>query len=149
VSGVILVTGEALIDMVPTSEAVDALAAHAGGGPFNAARTIGRLERPVTYLGRMSRDRFGKRMEAMLSEDGVRLDALVHTDDPTTLALADVDAQGVARYRFYTEGTSAAGLTPQEALAARPDEVEIVHAGTLALVLEPAASAVEAVFERV
>ena len=146
--GVILVAGEALIDLVPSSAAIDGLAAHPGGGPFNAARTIGRLERPVAYLGRLSRDRFGKRMEALLAEDGVRLDSIVHTDDPTTLALADVDEQGVARYRFYTEGTAAAGLTPEAALAARPDDVQIVHAGTLGLVLEPLASALEAVIER-
>jgi len=148
VAGLILVAGEALIDLVPSSEAADELAAHPGGGPFNAARTIGRLERPVSYLGRMSRDRFGQRMEQLLVEDNVRLDAIVHTDEPTTLALADVDPQGVARYRFYTEGTSAAGLTPEAALAARPNEVQIVHAGTLALVLEPVASAIEAVIER-
>ena len=147
-AGLILVAGEALIDLVPSSEAADELAAHPGGGPFNAARTIGRLERPVSYLGRMSRDRFGQRMEQLLVEDNVRLDAIVHTDEPTTLALADVDPQGVARYRFYTEGTSAAGLTPEAALAARPNEVQIVHAGTLALVLEPVASAIEAVIER-
>ena len=146
--GVILVAGEALIDLVPESEAAEALAAHPGGGPFNAARTIGRLEQPVAYLGRMSRDRFGQRMEALLAEDGVRLDAIVHTDEPTTLALADVDEQGVARYRFYSEGTAAAGLTPEAALAARPDEVRIVHAGTLGLVLEPVAGALEAVIER-
>jgi fructokinase len=148
VAGVILVAGEALIDLVPQSPAADALAAHPGGGPFNAARTIGRLERPVAYLGRISRDRFGQRMEALLAEDGVRLDAVVHTDEPTTLALADVDEQGVARYRFYTEGTAAAGLTPEVGLAARPDEVPIVHAGTLGLVLEPLAAALEAVIER-
>ena len=147
-AGVILVAGEALIDLVPASETIDALAAHPGGGPFNAARTIGRLERPVAYLGRLSRDRFGQRLEALLAEDGVRLDAIVHTDEPTTLALADVDELGVARYRFYTEGTAAAGLTSDAALAARPDEVQIVHAGTLGLVLEPTASALEAVVER-
>jgi fructokinase len=149
VAGVILVAGEALIDLVPSSETAELLAAHPGGGPFNAARTIGRLERPVAYLGRLSSDRFGQRMEALLAEDGVRLDAVVHTDEPTTLALADVDPQGVARYRFYTEGTSAAGLTPEAALAARPDGIEIVHAGTLGLVLEPVAAALEAVIERV
>ena len=147
-AGVILVAGEALIDLVPASETVDALAAHPGGGPFNAARTIARLERPVAYLGRLSRDRFGQRQEALLAQDGVRLEAIVHTDEPTTLALADVDELGVARYRFYTEGTAAAGLTSEAALAARPDAVEILHAGTLGLVLEPTASGLEAVIER-
>jgi fructokinase len=149
VGGLILVAGEALIDLVPDSAAAESLAAHPGGGPFNAARTIGRLERPVAYLGRLSGDHFGRRMEALLAEDNVRLDAVVHTEEPTTLALADVDPQGVARYRFYTEGTSAVGLTPEAALAARPDGIDIVHAGTLGLMLEPVASALEAVIRRV
>jgi fructokinase len=148
VAGVILVAGEALIDLVPATHTIESLAAHPGGGPFNAARSIARLERPVTYLGRLSRDRFGQRLEALLAEDGVRLDAIVHTDEPTTLALADVDELGVARYRFYTEGTAAAGLTSEAALAACPDQVQIAHVGTLGLVLEPTASALEAVVAR-
>ena len=147
-AGVILVAGEALIDLVPATHTIESLAAHPGGGPFNAARSIARLERPVTYLGRLSRDRFGQGLEALLAEDGVRLDAIVHTDEPTTLALADVDELGVARYRFYTEGTAAAGLTPEAALAACPDQVQIAHVGTLGLVLEPTASALEAVVAR-
>jgi len=144
---VILVAGEALFDLVPDARG-DSLAAHPGGGPFNAARTIGRLEQPVAYLGRLSRDRFGARLRELLQEDAVSLDAVVETDEPTTLALADVDDSGVARYRFYTEGTSAAGLSPGAALAALPDEVAIVHAGTLGLVLEPTATAIGAALEQ-
>jgi fructokinase len=143
---VILVAGEALYDLVP-GDGSD-LRAYPGGGPFNTARTIGRLQQPVAFLGRISTDRFGATIERMLAEDGVALDAVVRTDEPTTLALADVDAQGVARYRFYAQGTSATGLTAEAALAALPDEVAALHVGTLGLTLEPVAGAVEAVIER-
>ena len=143
----ILVGGEALYDLV-LQDGVDDLAGHPGGGPFNAARTIGRLGQPVAYLGRLSTDRFGNRLEAMLREDGVDLGYVVHTDDPTTLALAEVDHEGVARYRFYERGTSAPGLTPETALATLPDDVRLVHVGTLGLALEPIATALEAVVER-
>jgi fructokinase len=144
--GVILVGGEALFDLVDGGG--DALAAHPGGGPFNAARTIGRLEQPVAYLGRLSTDRFGTRLAGILAEDGVRLDAVVRTDDPTTLALAEFDERGNAGYRFYTEGTAAAGLTTQVALDALPAAVDALLVGTLGLVLEPMATALEAVVER-
>src|SRR3954447_3814766 len=144
--GTILVAGEALYDLVPRGDGD--LSAHPGGGPFNTARTIARLEQPVTFLGRLSSDRFGATLERMLAEDGVALDAVVRTMDPTTLAVAEVDAQGVARYRFYTQGTSAAGLTTEAALAALPDGVDALHVGTLGLALEPVAGAVEAVVER-
>ena len=56
----------------------------------------------------------------MLADDGVRLDAVVRTDEPTTLALAEVDETASPRYRFYERGTSAPGLTPEAALAALP-----------------------------
>jgi fructokinase len=83
----------------------------------------------------------------MLAADGVRLDAVVHTDEPTTLALAELDETGSARYRFYERATSAPGLTPEAALAVLPAAVGMLHVGTLGLTLEPMASALEAVVE--
>jgi fructokinase len=138
---VIVVAGEALVDLV--LGATDELRGHPGGGPFNVARTLGRLEQPVAYLGRISTDRFGRRMRDELEADGVRLDAVVATDDPTTLALAEVGAGGSATYRFYTDGTSAPGLTAQEARSALPERVDTLHVGTLGLVLEPIATTLE------
>jgi fructokinase len=144
---VIVVAGEALIDLVlsPT----DDLAAHPGGGPFNTARTLGRLEQPVAYLGCISEDRLGTRLRQGLTDDGVSLDAAVSTSRPTTLALAEIDQTGSASYRFYTDGTSAAGLTPEAALSVLPGSVGMLHVGTLGLVLEPLATALEAVVEAV
>src|SRR5262245_25505393 len=114
----ILVGGEALIDLVQGP--ADELRAHPGGGPFNTARAVARLGRPVAYLGRLSTDRFGRRLEGLLRDDGVGLSTVVHTDEPTTLALAEIGADGSARYRFYAQGTAAPGLEPPAALAALP-----------------------------
>jgi fructokinase len=139
---VILVAGEALFDLVLGDSAE--LAAHPGGGPFNAARTVARLEQPTAYLGRISRDRFGGRLRTLLAEDGVRLDTVVDTDDPTTLALAELDAGGSATYRFYAEGTSAFGLVAEAALAALPPAIDMLHVGT-SFSRDPVASALEAV----
>jgi fructokinase len=141
-AGLIVVAGEALIDLVPAPG--DALAVHLGGAPFNTARALGRLERPVAYLGRVSTDRFGGRLAAALAADGVRPDALVHTDDPTTVALVELDAQGSATYRFYVDGTTVPGLTPEAALAALPAGAAFLHVGALGLTLEPSADALEA-----
>ena len=143
----IVVGGEALYDLVLQGTAED-LRGHPGGGPFNTARTLGRLDRPVAYLGRLSSDCFGQRLEGLLTDDGVSLESVVRTEDPTTLALAEVDDDGVARYRFYERGTSAPGLSPEAALDALPAEVEILHVGTLGLALEPVATALEAVVSR-
>jgi fructokinase len=144
---VILVGGEALYDLVPQGSA-DELRGHPGGGPFNTARTVGRLELPVSYLGRLSTDRYGQQLEALLESDGVGLESIVRTGEPTTLALAEVDRDGVAQYRFYERGTSAPGLTPDAALGALPSDVDVLHVGSLGLALEPMAGALEAVVER-
>jgi fructokinase len=143
----IVVGGEALIDLVPHQ--AGELRAHAGGGPYNTARTLGRLGQPVHFLGCLSDDGFGARLRAQLSEDGVRLDTVVETPLPTTLALAEVDAAGAATYRFYTEGTSAPALGPEAALAALPERVDFLHVGTLGLVMEPTAMALQAAVEAV
>ena len=97
--GAVVVAGEALVDLVlgPGGE----LTAHSGGGPFNTARTVGRLEQPVDFLGRLSRDRFGARMRDELAQDGVGLGGVVETDEPTTLALAEVDAAGAGKCVDY------------------------------------------------
>lgn len=142
----ILVGGEALYDLV--AQADGNLSGHPGGGPFNTARTIGRLRRPVAYLGRLSTDRLGATHERMLREDGVDLTFTHRTDAPSTLALASLDEQGAASYSFYAAGTAAPGLTPAAALASLPAEVAALHVGTLGLVLEPLAAALEAVVAR-
>jgi fructokinase len=139
----IVVTGEALIDLVLSPDGE--LSGHPGGGPYNVARTIARLDQPVVYLGRISSDPLGDRLRRELEADGVGLDAVVATDELTTLALAQVDSAGVARYRFYDAETSAAGLTLQEATAALPQRIGAFYVGTLGLVLEPLATTLEGV----
>lgn len=145
-AGFAVVAGEALIDLVPAAGGT--LAPLVGGGPFNTARALGRLGLPTAFIGSVSRDAFGRRIAGALAEDGVRLDASLRTDRPTSLAMAELDAQGRATYRFYFAGTSAEALEPEVALGALPDPVAALHVGGLGLVLEPLAQAVEALVER-
>jgi fructokinase len=143
----ILVAGEALYDLVMDERG--GVTGHPGGGPFNTARTIGRLGQPVAFLGRLSTDGLGATHARMLRDDGVDLGSVVRSDDPTTLALATLGAGGgVASYSFYTGGTAAAGLTAEDALAAVPAQVAALHVGTLGIVLEPLGGAIEAVVGR-
>ena len=135
----IVVAGEALIDILVQPDG--RLRAVPGGGPFNTARTIGRLGGQVAFLGRLSTDRFGGMLHDALIESEVDLSLTEGTDAPTTLAIAEIDEAGVASYRFHTAETSAADLSHEaidRALATRP---RAVHLGTLGLVLEPVAEA--------
>src|SRR5262249_58230119 len=104
----IAVTGEALIDLVMAGDCPPR--PRPGGGPFNTARTIGRLGLAPAFLGRLSRDGFGDQLRARLDQDGVTLAVPQLSDAPTTLAVVDVDAAGAPRYRLYLAGTSSAPL---------------------------------------
>lgn len=139
----IVVTGEALVDLVIGVDG--SVAAKLGGGPYNAARTIGRLDGDVRFAGVLSRDRFGTELLAHLAADGVDTSAVTLTELPTTLAAAELDASGAASYRFYLDGTSAPSLTVMPEEARDPDAV---HAGTLGLVLRPMADTVLAYLEQ-
>ena len=143
----VVVAGEALVDLAPTNDA--ALAALPGGGPFNTARALGRLGQATTFLGGVSRDRLGRAIAAALASDGVALDSRLRTDSPTSLALAEIDASGAATYGFYLSGTSALELTPDLALQMLPQAVGALHVGSLGILLEPMASAAEALMKSV
>ena len=137
----ILVAGESLVDLIVRPDG--SVSAHPGGGPYNAARTVARLGGRCSYLGVLSNDRFGQRLRAALLADGVLPDALVDTDLPTTLAVAELNERGAASYRFYLDHTSAPSLTPAQVRV--PADVAAFHVGTLGLVLEPTAATLEAV----
>lgn len=141
----ISVLGEALVDIIvdPQGEVTSVV----GGAPLNTARTIARLGIPATFLGGVSTDAFGSRIMRLLDADGVTLGLGAQVPEPTTLAIAQIDEHGAATYRFLMEGTSAAAVTPEMALAHVDASVRALHVGTLGLVLEPLVDASVAVVE--
>jgi fructokinase len=142
----ITVTGEALFDLVIGSDGH--IAAQPGGGPFNTARTMGRLGLAPAFLGRLSQDGFGRILRASLDRDGVTLGVPQLTDAPTTLAAVDVDPAGGPEYHFYLADTSSAALDYQLLSTALPSGVTALHAGALALVMEPVATSIERLITR-
>jgi fructokinase len=141
----IVVAGEALVDLIPTR--TGDLGVNPGGGPFNTARWLGRLGADVGFLGSIAADPLGQRLRMGLLEAGVTLDLVVATELPTTLAVARLDAAGAAEYSFYTDGTSTGDLQPEEALARLPDALDALYVGGVALVVEPIASALAGAVE--
>lgn len=137
----IVVAGESLVDLLVADDGT--VVATPGGGPYNVARTLGRLGRPVAYLGRLSTDRFGQILRAHLAADGVDLGLAPATDDPTMLAVAELDDAGTAHYRFHSAATAAAGLALRDVPDGLPASAIALHVGTLGLVLEPMAETIE------
>lgn len=138
----ITVIGEALVDIIvdPQGNVTSVV----GGAPLNTARTCARLGIDTTFLGGVSSDAFGGRIMRLLADDGVTYALGSQVHEPTTLAIAQIDEHGSATYRFMTEGTSAAAVNPEQALAAVGADCRVVHAGTLGLALQPLADATRA-----
>jgi fructokinase len=138
---VIVVAGEALIDLVPQGAgALVGLLPRLGGGPYNTAVALGRLGSPTAFCSRVSSDAFGEALLAGLRDAGVDVTSVQRGGEPTTLAVASIGADGSAAYSFYVEGTADRLFA---APAQLPDATRAVSFGTCSLVLEPGASAYE------
>jgi len=143
---VIVVCGEALIDLVPSADGRQRETP--GGGPFTTARALARLGIPTQFLGRLSTDAHGRQLRDLLEADGADLSLTSFGPEPTTTAMADVDRDGHAAYRFVVDGTSAPNLTPQMVPASLSPDVQALHVGTLGLVFEPVATTIAGLVER-
>ncbi|MGW0547367.1 carbohydrate kinase family protein [Streptomyces altiplanensis] len=143
----IVVAGESLIDLVPQGTgALAPLLPRLGGGPYNTAVALGRLGTRTAFCSRVSTDGFGEALVDGLRAAGVDTSLVQRGPEPTTLAVATLGADGSAGYGFYAEG-SADRLFELPA-APLPSGVRALVLGTCSLVLEPGASAYEALLRR-
>jgi fructokinase len=143
---VILVAGEALVDLTPArcGESMGYLP-HPGGSPYNVAIGLGRLDVPVAFLGRLSSDAFGRLLREHLQASGVSLAYLVDAAEAATLAFVHLGG-AEPEYSFYTEGTASRMLLPEH-LPMIPDGAAL-HFGSFSLALEPGASTLEGLMRR-
>jgi len=141
---VIVIGGEALVDLVDENGVTRAVA---GGGPFNTAVALGRLEVPVGFLGTLSRDAHGSMLEQLLAGAGVETSLVRWSSAPTPNAVVHQRRDGRNSYTFELAGTAFADLRPDE-LPRLPEAAWAVHVGTLALAIDPPAEAFEALVDR-
>jgi fructokinase len=145
----IVVGGEALVDLVPDPSTADGevgpLHPRLGGGPYNVAVALGRLGVPAGFLARLSTDQFGDKLLDRLHMSNVDDSLVERGPEPTTLAVVGLGADGSARYSFHTAETAGRFVTDPGPL---PEETTAVSFGTLGMVLEPGATVYEAVLLR-
>jgi fructokinase len=135
------VVGEALIDLEVAADDARHPVAHPGGSPMNVAVTLGRLGSEVAFLGRLSSDAFGKLLRTHLAESEVNLRWIVDAEEPTSLAIVSVAESGAATYAFHVGGT--ADWQWRTAELPREPRLDAIHAGSLALAIDPGGTAVE------
>lgn len=140
----IVVGGEALVDLVDEDGSPRAVA---GGGPFNTAIALGRLDVPVAFLGAISRDEYGQMLRQLLVDAVVDTSLVRWSDCPTPQATVHRGGDGRNAYRFALGETAFTDLAP-ETIPVLPDSVWAIYVGTLALAVDPPAAAYEALLDR-
>ena len=143
------VCGEALMDVYENGANATGMAldARIGGSPFNVAVGLARLRQPVCFVSAVSRDFLGDRLMQALIEEGVDERTVQRTDAKTTLSLVGLDPKGVPSYAFHGEHGADRQLSA-EVIEHIPVEVNAVHFGSYATVVEPVGSTQRAIVER-
>lgn len=127
-----LVVGEALIDMVRSNG--ETLGRHPGGSPMNVAIGLARLGRGVDLLTWFGKDEDAAAITAHLKASGVAVVPGSDSAGHTSVAVADLDAAGVASYEFdLSWEVPSTWASPAVAPL-------VVHTGSIAAVLEPGGS---------
>lgn len=136
----VLVIGEALIDIVVRDGRE---AEHVGGSPANVAVGVARQEVTTTLLTSLGRDSRGRRIAAHVESSGAQVAEASWTDAATATARAEIQPDGSARYEFRIDWTLDA-----DAAAELVDAASLVHAGSIALFLQPGGETALAALER-
>ncbi|MGF1631823.1 MAG: carbohydrate kinase [Kiloniellaceae bacterium] len=144
-----LICGEALYDVFPLAETATGftLDARIGGSPFNVAVGLSRFGRQAAFFTGLSSDPLGRRLERALAEEGVDTGYLVRKHNPTTLAVVGLTSAGVPHYTFYGHDAADRAVTTAD-LPALPTAVSGLHFGSYSLVVDPTATAFQALAER-
>jgi len=129
----ILISGEALIDLIPDPIRANAYDAVLGGSPYNVAIGLARLGSKTAFVSRISADGNGEALAAALTENGVDLGFVARDMRPTTLAFVmRGTARTGSRYSFYLDATAFDGPWPFP--TEWPKGARHLHVGSIAAV---------------
>jgi len=139
----ILVSGEALIDLIPDPAKASAYDAVLGGSPFNVAIGLARLGAPTAFVCRLSTDGNGEALAAALAGNGVDLSFVALDKRPTVLAFVmRGTAKTGSRYSFYLDGTAYDGPWPFP--AEWPKAARHLHVGSFGAIERHGPAVIEA-----
>jgi fructokinase len=110
----IVVIGEALIDLIEDKSTAGRYQAVVGGANANVAIALARAGAKQQLLARISSDAFGQKIRQRLVDNNVGLDYAIAAKEPTSVAIASIGSSGGASYSFYVENTADWGWTNNE-----------------------------------
>jgi fructokinase len=137
-----VVCGEALIDLVQADVAMSnsfssTWLALSAGGPMNSAVALGKLGADTHFLGRLSRDAFGRQLRQHILEANVKLDLATESSQATSIAVVSLDEQGVASYTFHFNDTANFGWQIDDLPELSSDDW--LHIASLSCIVSPGA----------
>ena len=136
----ILVIGEALIDLIENRYQPGAFTAIVGGANLNVATALAKRGTAHTFYARMSSDRFGQIIRAKLDTNNVNYQNSIVTNENSTLAIVSLNEAGVPTYSFYVNGTSDWGWTKEELPSQEQldkEQINCIQFGCLTMAMEP------------
>ena len=137
-----VVCGETLIDLVksdtaPSDSFSSTWLALSAGGPMNSAVALGKLGVDTHFLGRLSRDAFGRQLRQHILSANVKLDLATESSQSTSIAVVSLDADGVASYTFHFSDTANFGWQADDLPQLGADDW--LHIASLSCVVSPGA----------
>jgi fructokinase len=137
-----VVCGETLIDLVQADGASNdsfrsTWQALSAGGPMNSAVALGKLGADTHFLGRLSRDAFGRQLRQHILSANVSLDLSTQSSQSTSIAVVSLDEQGVASYTFHFAETANFGWQVDDLPRLAADDW--LHIASLSCVISPGA----------
>ena len=100
---------------------------------FNFCLGAQRQGMASVYLNALSTDVFGRRFAHVMTKEGVLLDALAPCDEPTSIAVVQLDATGKASYAFHRQGVADTARAAGDVMSNWRVEVVALHTGCLML----------------
>jgi fructokinase len=143
----VLSIGEVLVDFIVADGATSlatarSFVARAGGAPANVAVALARLGVESAFCGIAGADPFGDMLRRELGQEGVDTSRLRQVDDAaTTLAYAWKDGRGDGH--FWLLRGADTFLKPDDADAARIDDLAALVIGSVTLAAQPSRSALQ------
>jgi fructokinase len=132
---VITVCGELVIDLIPaaptTTGSAPQYSAFPGGNALNVAVAAARLDAPTHLMSRVGPGPFGALLREHAARNGVATDAMLAAEEPVSLAVVELAADGSASYSFHTVGAADWQWTRAELDRDWPADTRIVHVGSI------------------
>lgn len=132
--------GELLIDFTENGKSGQGnplFEANPGGAPCNVLAMLAKLERKVSFIGKVGNDFFGRQLKDAITEVGIDASHLLMDDEiHTTLALVHTFEDGDRDFSFYRNPGADMMLTEEEVSEELIADSRIFHFGTLSMTHE-------------